>query len=676
LEVEVLDDHHIGRVRGAKDNTYTDGVICAKVARYAERVHHPDRLTEPLQRVGDKGAGEFRPISLAAALDEVAEAFVTAAARDGGEAVWPYHYAGTMGLVMRDGIKRLRHVMKYSGMHETICTPLAWSGYMAGTAKLAGVDPREMADSDLVVIWGTNPVHTQVNVMTHAVKARRNRGAKIVAIDVYRNATCKQADLALIVKPGTDAALACAVMHVLFRDGHADWDYLERYTDAPHELEAHLKTRDPAWASAICGVPVAEIEAFAKLIGEHKRCFFRLGYGFCRNRAGAVSMHAALCVPAVVGAWQYKGGGAFHNNGAIFQWNRTMIEGQDALDPTIRVLDQSRIGPILTGDAEALHGGPPVTAMLIQNTNPMMVAPDLARVHAGFARTDLFTCVHEQFLTDTARMADIVLPATMFLEHCDLYQGGGHQHILLGPKVIERLAGTVTNHEVICGLAERLGADHPGFRMTPEELIDWTLKASGWGDLATLREQRWLDVQPDFETAHFLNGFGRGFDAGDGKFRFRADWSKSRPHGFGPTGTPDSMPGLPDFWPVIDQATAERPFRLATSPARNYLNSSFTETPTSIKQERRPTALIHPEDAADLAVGDGDRVRLGNGQGSVVVHAKLFDGLRRGVVVVEGIWPNQAFEEGIGINLLTAAERIAPIGGAVYHDTAVWVEAA
>ncbi len=307
LDVEVLDGRSIGRVRGHKEQSYTDGVICAKVARYAERIHHPDRLMHPLKRTGPKGSGQFARISWEEALDLTAEAFNNAEAAFGAESVWPYYYAGTMGLVMRDGINRLRHAKRYSGFYSTICTNPAWTGFIAGTGKLAGVDPREMAKSDVIVIWGTNAVNTQVNVMHHAVKARKNNGAKIVAIDIYRNGTIEQADLGLVLKPGTDGALACAVMHILFRDGHADRDYLNEFTDAPAELEAHVASRTPEWASAITGLSVAEIEAFAALVGRNKRSYFRLGYGFARQRNGAVNMHAALCIPAVTGAWRHEG---------------------------------------------------------------------------------------------------------------------------------------------------------------------------------------------------------------------------------------------------------------------------------------------------------------------------------------------------------------------------------
>lgn len=672
LEVERIDDFTIGRVRGAKANTYTDGVICSKVARYAERAHHPDRLMRPLRRTGDKGSADFEAIGWDDALDIVAERFLRAEQSLGPESVWPHYYAGTMGLVMRDGINRLRHAKRYSGQYNTICTTLAWSGFVAGAGRLAGPDPREMALSDFVVIWGTNAVNTQVNVMTHAIKARRKRDAKIAVIDTYRNATAEQADLFLCVRPGTDGALACAVMHVLFRDGLADRDYLARFTDDDGSLEKHLSGKTPAWAAAITGLGADEIETFARMIGDTRRTYLRLGYGFARSRNGALNMHAACSIASVAGLWRHEGGGAFHNNRDLYGWDKTLIEGLDVADPSVRVLDQSRLGAILTGDAEDLKGGPPVTAMLVQNTNPLMVMPDQNRVREGFARDDLFVCVHEQFMTETARYADIVLPATMFVEHDDVYQGGGHQHIILGPKIIEAPGECRSNHDVICELAKRTGAEHPGFAMTPRDLIDATLRNSGHGSIEDLEAAGWLDCQPDFETSHFLNGFGHA----DGRFRFRADWAAATPHGFVDDGTLGRMPALPDHWDVTDNATDERPFRLVTAPARTFLNSTFTETPGSIKREGRPTVMIHPQDALAAGIRDGDKVRIGNRQGVVTLHAELFDGVGRGVLIAESIWPNEAFEDGCGINTLTSAEAAAPVGGAAFHDTSVWIRRA
>ncbi len=671
LEVELLDERRIGRVRGAKDNSYTAGVICAKVARYAERVHHPDRLMHPLRRKGAKGSGEFERVSWDDALDITAEAMLKAEAEHGSEAVWPYYYAGTMGLLMRDGIDRLRYAKRYSEQVDTICSSISYAAWIAGHGKLRGVDPREMAKSDLVIIWGTNPVNTQVNVMTHAVKARKARGAKIAVIDIYRNGTVEQADIGLCLKPGTDAALACAIMHVLFRDGHADWDYLEKYSDRPRDLERHLASRTPEWASAITGLTVKEIEDFAKLIGTTPRTFFRLGFGFTRSRNGCVSMHAATCIPVVTGAWQNEGGGAFHSNGSIYHINKTLIEGLDVRDTSIRRLDMSQIGRVLTGDEKALRHGPPVTAIFMQNVNPVTVAPEQRKVKAGLARDDLFVTVHEQFMTETAKWAEVVLPATMFLEHDDIYQGGGHQYLGFGPKLIDVPGECRSNHDVVCALAKRLGAEHEGFDLSAREIIDRTLEASGWGSLAELEEARWIDCQPPFEKAHFVAGVGHK----DGKFHFAPDWANVPFRGDFPAGPVDQVPEFPDHWEIIEAADDAHPFRLATSPARGYLNTSFTETPTSREREGVPAALIHPRDLEALGLANGAAIRMGNQRGEIRLDAKAFDGLKRGVVIVESIAPNGDFRGGEGINTLTGAADVAPIGGAAFHDNRVWIRA-
>ncbi|HUK10831.1 MAG TPA: molybdopterin oxidoreductase family protein [Stellaceae bacterium] len=668
LEVERIDSHTIGRVRGARDNSYTSGVVCAKVARYAERQHHPLRLTEPLLRVGEKGAGfpAFKPISWSAALDLIAEKFKAAEARFGSEAIWPYYYAGTMGLVQRDGINRLRHALRYSRMQKTICTALADAGWNAGTGVKRGVDPREIAESDLVVVWGGNPVATQVNVMHHITRARRERGALLVVVDPYRSHTAEVADIHLMPMPGTDGALACAVMHVLLREGYADRDYLARYTAGARELEAHLRTRDPAWAAGITGIPEAQIIDFARLYGRTQRSFIRVGYGFSRSRNGAAQLFAVSCLPAVTGAWRHRGGGALYGNAGIYRFDRTLIEGLDVIDPKTRILDMTRIGPVLTGDKRDIADGPPVTAMLIQNTNPMVVAPESFKVREGFARSDLFVAVHEQFMTETAAMADVVLPATTFLEHDDIYTSGGHTFLQVARKVVEPRGEARANHFVISELARRLGAEHPGFDMTEMQMIEASLKMSGLPPADQFEAGgRWLDCALPFETAHYLDGFGHA----DKRFHFAADWkSLGRYH--------EELPALPDHVAIIDSADEAHPFRMMTSPARSFLNTTFNNTPTGIEREARPSVLVHTEDLAALGLAEGDRVRLGNRQGSVVVHAKRFDGLQRGVLVVEGIWPNQSFEEGIGINALTSADPGRPDGGGVFHDTAVWMRAA
>jgi anaerobic selenocysteine-containing dehydrogenase len=674
LDVEIGADGRMGRIKGSADNSYTAGVICAKVARYAERLYHPDRLMKPLVRKGEKGSGEWTDISWEAALDAIAENFVRAEQAHGAEAVWPYYYAGTMGLVQRDSIERLRHAKRYSGFFDSICTNTAWTGFTMGAGTLRGPDPREMAASDCVVIWGTNAVATQVNVMTHAVRARKERGAKIVVVDIYDNPTMKQADLALKLRPGTDAALACAVMHVAFRDGYADRAYMEKYADDPAGLEVHLAARTPQWAAGITGLDVDEIEAFAALVGRTKKSFFRLGYGFTRSRNGTVSMHAALSIATVLGSWQYEGGGAFHSNAGIFHLRKSELMGLSFADPDVRSLDQSQIGRILTGDADALRGGGPVTAMLIQNTNPVNVAPEQRRVKQGFLRDDLFVAVHEHFMTDTAKLADIVLPATMFVEHDDIYRGGGQQHILLGPKLVEPPATVRTNLFVIEELASRLGvAGMPGFGLTEQQHITRMLPYYKT-DFDGLKQDKWIDCQPDFETAHFVKGFGFP----DGKFRFRPNWTGTPapnrpPKALGAFGPHEALPEFPDHVEIIEAPDAEHPFRLATSPARTFLNSSFTEMKSSREREGRPEVMIHPQDALTHGIAEGDIVRLGNVRGDIRLHAKVTEAVKPGVLIAEGIWPNSAHIDGEGINVLTGADPVAPYGGAAFHDNRVWL---
>jgi anaerobic selenocysteine-containing dehydrogenase len=326
-------------------------------------------------------------------------------------------------------------------------------------------------------------------------------------------------------------------------------------------------------------------------------------------------------------------------------------------------MDMSRIGAVLCGDPEELQGGPPVTAMLIQNVNPLDVAPDTNKVRRGFAREDLFVCVHEQFMTPTALQADLVLPATMFLEHDDVYQAGGHSHIQIGRKLIAPPGEARSNHSLICDLAHRLGATHRGFGMSEMEVIDETLRASGWPEAREVIDRRWVDAQPSFEESHFLNGFGHP----DKRFRFKPDWA-----GIGRLG--HVMTPMPDHLDRIENPTEAHPFRLITSPARQFLNTSFTETPGSRKREGRPTALLNAEDAARLGASTGARLRLFNNRGAVVVHAEIAQGQLPGTVVVEGIWPSEYFETGIGINALTSDEPAPPLGGAVFHDTAISLE--
>ncbi len=666
LDVEVLDEKTIGRVYGAKSHSYTAGVICAKVSRYAERVHHPDRLLYPLKRVGKRGVGisEYARIGWDEALETIAHRFKHIADEYGAQAIWPYHYAGTMGWMQRDGLDRLRHCLGTSRQHSTFCITLADAGWKAGTGTKRGSDARLMHKSELVVIWGGNPVSTQVNVMHHVTQAKRVSGAKLVVIDPYRTKTAEKADMHLMLKPGTDAALACAVIHVLLEEGLADRDYLARHTDFSDVTEQHFKTRTPQWAAEITGLTEQEIIEFAHLYASTRKSFLRIGYGFTRSRNGSTNMHAISCLPALTGAWTVEGGGALYSQSGMYALNTELLRALDVPHEHTRVFDQSRIGPVLCGDDKDLQDGPPVKALFIQNTNPAVVAPDTNQVLKGLAREDLFTVVHEQFMTDTARWADIVLPATMFLEHDDMYTAGGHTHIQLGPKLIDVPGECRSNHDVLRGLFKQLDLHHPANDMNERELIEATLKASELlPDLAELEKTGSVDCALPFASANFKDGF----ETKDKRFHFSPDWSLWGPNAEG-------MPAIADFWDVIDQSNDTHPLRLVTAPARQFLNTSFTETPTSVRMEKQPYLLIHPDDIDRYNLIEGKLVVLGNALGEVLIEAKAFDGVQRGTVVVESLWPNHRFVGGIGINALVSAEAGKPNGGAVYHDTAVWIK--
>ncbi len=665
LEVERLSPTRIGRVRGSHSFDYTAGTCCAKVARYAERVHHPDRLSHPLLRVGAKGEGRFARIGWDEALERIAAAFRAATARHGAEAVWPYHSGGNMGALQRYGLDRLRHVMGYSRQKSTICITPGESGWKAGHGQARGADPRGIAEADLILMWGGNPVATQVNLMHHIQQARKTRGAKLVVVDAYRSPTAEVADQAVILRPGTDAALALAMLAVALREGAADRAFLAAHTDWDAGVEAHILSHTPEWAAGITGLAAAEILALGQLYARTPRTFLRCGVGFTRSRNGAASIHAVSCLAALNGGWARAGGGAFFYATEGWGLDTVLTQATDRLNPKTRVLDQSRIGPVLAGDPVALVGGPPVAAMLIQNANSAEVAPDSNLVRHGLAREDLFVAVHEHFLTPTARFADIVLPATTFLEHNDLYRGLGHTALTIGPRVIEPFAEARSNHDLVCALAARLGAEHPSFGMTDEEVLDGTLRASGKGSWAAAVAAGVVEAGNAIPAGAAFAGFPQP----DGRFRFKPDWPALGPYHQG-------MPAVASYWPNVEATDAEHPFRLITPPARQFLNSSFTETPGSRRREGAPMLRVHPTDADRLGLAEAGLVRMGNRRGAITLAVKRSAGVQPGVLALEGISPSDLFPEGIGVNALVGADPVAPAGGVAFHDIAVWLRPA
>lgn len=667
LVVEQLSNRRVGRIRGAAHHPYTEGIICGKVARYAERLYHPDRILTPLLRIGKKGAGSFEKIGWDDALNIVKNAFYSAQKRFGRETLWPYSYGGTMGLVQRGAIHRLRHLAGGSYQKATICATIGRAGWLAGVGAQIGPDPREMPDSDLIIFWGMNPIVTHINAWSHAMKARKLRNALIVVIDPYRTASAEGADYHLPLRPGTDGALACAVMHILFRDGFADQEYLARYTDVPAALERHVAARSSAWAAALTGLTPEVIESFAALYGRTPRSFIRFGYGMTRSRNGAVALHAASCLPAVTGAWRHRGGGALLSTSDHFRLDTTLIEATEARDPTVRTLDMSQIGRVLIGEESALSGGKSVTAMIVQNANPAVTAPESVLVHKGLAREDLFLCVHEQFMTDTARFADVVLPATTFLEHDDLYTSYGHTFLQVSRAVIQPIGEARSNHDVINALLQRLGSDHASLALDAWSSVERVLAHSGMPSATALQTHGWLDCAKPFAEQHFLTGFPQS----DGRFHFAPAWTLDTSE---TSHLP--LPALPDHLPLIEEADSAHPFRLITAPARHFLNSTFAESPTARQHHVRPTVLIHPEDCRATGITDGAVIHIGNRRGIVTLHARSSMLVQRGIVVVESIWPTGDFINCSGINTLTGADSVPPAGGAAFHDTAVWIRPA
>ena len=655
LEVEVLPGGKVGRFRGAADHPYTRGVLCTKVARYADRVHAENRLMYPMRRTGPKGSGQFERITWDEAMGEITSRFAKIMADHGPEAIWPYYYAGTMGWVQRDSINGLRRHFGFSEQKGTFCVTLVKAGWQAGTGAEIGRDPQSMLQSDLIVIWGANSIATNIHAFALASEARKKRGTKIVVIDPYKSPTAEQADLHLAVLPGSDAALALAVMHIAFRDGLADREYLERHTDFPEGLEAHVAARGPEWASNLTGLSIEAIEDFAKLYLTTKRAYLQMGYGVSRGRNGAASVHAVSCLPAVSGAWAHQGGGAFWAYGNPYSFvKREIVQG--IADPKTRIMDMSRIGAALTGhltgDRSELQDGPPVMAILVQNTNPMVVAPNSNLVRQGFERDDLFTVVHEHFMTDTAKMADIVLPATQFVEHDDLYAAAQHASLQVGPRLIPAPGETRENLEVNNEIALRLGAKDPKFAKSARDLIDDVLQASGIGGYEDLRDRRWLDLTPAHDPAPFGHA--------DKKFHFATGWGAG-------------MPALPDFAGLDDKPDADHPFRMIAPPARNFLNTSFTHVERWRQKEGKPYLRLTTATAAAYEITEGDLVEIGNGRGTVLLTAQVAMGQADGLLVAEGLWSNHDFKGGRGINSLVSDEAGQPNGGALFHDTKVWL---
>jgi len=660
LEVERLEGGRLGKVRGSQRNPYTAGVICAKVARYHERFHHPDRLARPLRRVGPKGSGEFAPIGWDDALDEVAEGLARAAQRHGSETVWPYFYAGTMGMVQYSSMdRRFFHRLGASILDRTLCSSAGKAGIKATLGGSVGMDPERFDEARLILLWGANPVVSNLHLWSRVQEAKR-RGAKVVAIDPYRSLSAEKCTQHVALLPGTDGALALALMHVLVAEGLLDRDYIARYTLGFEALAERVQQYTPQWAADVCGLAVGEIVQLARDYGTAKPAAIRLNYGMQRHAGGGIAARTIACLPALTGAWREAAGGIVLTTADFYGFDHAALERPDLLGGRRpRVVNHAQVGEALTA------AQPAVKAVIVYNNNPVAVCPDSEKVLAGFRREDLYCVVMDSFMTDTADYADLVLPATTQLEHTDVHKSYGHLYAVANNPAIAPVGESLPNSEVFRRLAARMGFAEPCFRDSDEDIcrtalassaprmrgIDWeAMKRAGW--------QR-LDVPARF--APFAAG---GFPTPSGRCEFYS--AALEQQGLDP---------LPFYNPPAEGA-APGELQFVSPPARNFLNSSFAHLKRFRDLEGEPRLEMHAADAAARGIRDGEMVRVFNARGTLRLRVRINDRPRPGVVVAPSVWWKKHAPDRGNANNLTAQRTADLGGGATFYDCRVQVERA
>jgi len=656
------------RVAGDPEHPFTQGFLCAKVNRYVERTYHAERLTQPLRRVGPKGRGQFEPISWNDALDEIA-ARLTEIARsaDGPQAILPYSYAGTMGLVQGASMdRRFFHLIGASKLDRTICSMAGTVGMRMTVGANIGADAEGIPQSDLVLLWGTNTLTSNPHLWPFVLEAKR-RGAPVIAIDPLRTRTAQQCDDWIAIRPGTDAALALGIMHVLFAENLVDRDYLERYTLGEAQLRARAAEYAPERVAGITGIAASSVVDLAQRYGRARAAFIRVNYGLQRHAGGGMAVRTIACLPALTGHWRRAGGGVQLSTSANFTFDRATVERPD-LSPPVRTVNMIRLGEALTR-RDAGVGGPPVRALVVYNSNPAAVAPDRGTVLEGLARSDLFTVVLEHFQTDTADWADLVLPATTQLEHWDLHLSYGHHYVALNQPAIPPVGDAKPNSEIFRLLGARMGLDHPVMRDDDQTLIRQALDGGGPNlhgiTFEALLERGWMRLAVPRPYLPFAQG---GFLTPSGKCEFVSE--RLAAMGLDPVPTYTPPYESPERAPELAQRF---PLTLISSPAHQFLNSTFVNIDPLRRRAREPELVIHPADAAPRAIIPGSRVLVHNDRGEFLAVARVEDGLREGTVWAPSIWWGKFAADGRNANH-TTSQRETDLGhGPVFYDNLVEV---
>jgi anaerobic selenocysteine-containing dehydrogenase len=662
MEIAV-DDGVAVEVRGAA-MPFTDGTLCTKVARYLDRTYARDRVLHPLRRVGPKGPGKghFERLSWDAALDEIAARFKAIAAED-PQQILPCSYAGTMGMLQYASMdRRFFHRLGASLLDRTLCSSAGKVGMQLTLGGSVGTDPERFDEAQLILIWGSNPIVSNLHLWSRCQAAKR-RGAKLVAIDPWRSQTAEKCHQHVRVLPGTDGALALGMMHVIIGEGRIDHDYVARHTLGFDALAERVKEYPPERVARLCGIAVEEVVNLGREYATARPAAIRVNYGLQRHAGGGMAVRTIACLPALVGAWRHAAGGVVLTTAGFYGFDHQTLERPDLIRGTPRTINQSALGDAL------LSAAPAVKALFVYNNNPVAVCPDSGKVIAGFSRSDLFTVVHEIFHTDTCDYADIVLPATTQLEHYDIHKSYGHLYVVANNPAVAPLGEAKPNIEVFRLLARRMGFDEPCFRDSDEDVcrqalrsadprmagIDWeTAKARGWQRLAV----------PE-RFAPFASG---GFPTPSGKCEFYSESARKLGLDPLPTYTPprenaDANPGLAQRYPLA----------FISPPCRNFLNSSFANLPFALASEKEPRLDIHPDDANARGIRAGDRVRVFNDRGSFTLVAAVSDRARPGVVVAPSVWWKKLSPDGRNANDVTS-QAFADMGGAAtFYDCLVEV---
>ncbi|AKM00200.1 molybdopterin-containing oxidoreductase family protein [Burkholderia pyrrocinia] len=657
------------KVTGDPDHPPTQGVLCTKVSRYADRVHHPDRLTVPLKRVGAKGEGRFVPISWSEAFDEIGRRLGEIAAR-APEAIVPYSYAGTMGLVQGEGIaQRFFHKIGASQLDRTICAAAGAAGLDYTYGGRLGMHLEHFEESELILIWGANPIASSLHFWTRAQEAKR-RGARLVAIDPYRSLTAEKCHQHIALKPGTDGAFALGMMHVLITEDLLDHDYIASHTLGFDALKARAMSYPPERVAQICDIDASELIDLARRYGTTRKASIRLNYGMQRVRGGGNAVRAIASLPALTGAWRDRAGGLLLSSSESAPVNQAALLRPDLMPgwphKLPRIINMNAIGDALLHAGDATFG-PKVEAVIVYNSNPVAVAPDSSKVAAGFSRDDLFTVVLEHFKTDTVDFADIVLPATTQLEHLDVHKSYGHTYVMANLPSIPPVGDARPNTEIFRGIAHSMGLDEPALYHSDEEVARAALR---WddptldSDWETLKREGWLKLKlPD---APFANG---GFRTPSGKCEF-----------YSPRLEQMGMDPVPDYLPPFESAesapelAARYPLAMISPPARHFLNSTFVNVDSLRTTEGEPHLDMHPSDAEARGIAEGDVVRIFNDRGSMQALARVTDRARAGLVVGLSIWWKKLSPDGRNANEVTS-QALTDLGNsATFYDCLVEVE--